>query len=581
VSTTLDVQAGPDLSAQERLERVRARLVRPMPTDTVLGWFAPLLVTLVAFFLRLYRLGTPAKDAFDEVYYRCDAKMLLQYSYEHSHTAPPDCVAEGGPSFIVHPPLGKWMIALGQQLFGGPDDHFASRIMAVIVGSLSVLIVCRVGRRMFRSTLLGCIAGGLLTLDGMHFVQSRIAMLDIFLMFWVVAAFGCLVVDRDQGRDRLAERLTTYTLYPGPSLGFRPWRLAAGVCIGAAFGTKWSALFYVVVLLLLAFAWDVGARRAAGIPRPFSTSFWREIGLLGVMALCAVMEVLDKPETLFGLTVTPLIRRFIILVAVGMAGWRAALEYRRRSLHSDRAALRHTLLPEITAVVLVGIVAGTVYVATWAGWFATDGGWRRTCQVPSPWAAEEDCGGFLALKGFKAYHDEILNFHDNLGTNHAYQSSPWGWLFLARPVSYFYETPRPNTSQEILSIGTPAIWWGAIFGLLVTGWGWVSRRDWRAAAILLGFAAGYLPWFKYPDRTMFLFYALPALPFMCLALAYACGVAIGPTAASFRRRTAGTIGVGAYLTLVVVNFAYLYPILSAQVISYASWRNHMWLNSWI
>ena len=263
--TTLAVEPRQHFDDDERLERIRARLVRPMPTDTVIGWLAPLTIALVAFFLRLHRLATPAKDAFDEVYYRCDAKMLLEFGYEHTHTAPPDCVAEGGPSFVVHPPLGKWMIALGQWLGDGPDDNFSSRIAAVVIGALSVLLVCRIGRRLFRSTVLGCVAGALLTLDGLHFVQSRVAMLDIFLMFWVIAAFGCLVVDRDQGRARLADRLTSYTLYPGPSLGFRPWRVAAGICLGAALGTKWSAIFYVVTFLLLGFAWDVGGRRAANI----------------------------------------------------------------------------------------------------------------------------------------------------------------------------------------------------------------------------------------------------------------------------------------------------------------------------
>jgi dolichyl-phosphate-mannose--protein O-mannosyl transferase len=578
VSTTLAAEVGPDLSSHERLERVRARLVRPMPTDTVAGWVATLVVTLIAFFLRLARLGTPAKDAFDEVYYRCDAKMLLQFGYEHTHTAPPECVAEGGPSFIVHPPLGKWMIALGQQLLDGPDDNYSSRISAVVFGSLAVLLLCRIGRRLFRSTLLGCIAGGLLALDGMHFVQSRVAMLDIFLLFWVVAAFGCFVVDRDQGRARLADRLTTYTVYPGPSLGFRPWRMAGAVCLGAAFGTKWSAVFYIVVMLLLVFAWDVGARRAAGIPRPFSAAFWREIGIAGVLLTCAAIELTHKPEFLFE---SALVRRFFIAVALVMLVWRATLEYTRRSLHSDRAALRHTLVPELASVVVLGLLAGLVYTATWAGWFATDGGWRRTCQEAPPWADPNGCGGFLGMTGFKRYHEEILEFHDTLATNHTYQSSPWGWLLLARPVSYFYETPRDQTSQEILSIGTPAIWWGSIFALLITAWGWLSRRDWRAAAILLGFAAGYLPWFIYPDRTMFLFYALPALPFMCLALAYACGIGIGRSDASATRRTAGMVGVGAYLSAVVLNFAYLYPILSASVISYESWRDHMWLNSWI
>ena len=55
---------------------------------------------------------------------------------------------------------------------------------------------------MFGSIVLGCAAGLLMAFDGMHFVLSRTALLDIFLMFFVLAAFGALVLDRDQRRPR-------------------------------------------------------------------------------------------------------------------------------------------------------------------------------------------------------------------------------------------------------------------------------------------------------------------------------------------------------------------------------------------
>src|SRR5947209_5022941 len=82
---------------------------------------------------------------------------------------------------------------------------FGWRFAAALVGSLSILLLARIARRMTRSTLLGCFAGLLLALDGLEFVMSRTALLDIFVMFWVLAAFGCLVVDRDAYRTRLAD----------------------------------------------------------------------------------------------------------------------------------------------------------------------------------------------------------------------------------------------------------------------------------------------------------------------------------------------------------------------------------------
>ena len=48
-----------------------------------------------------------------------------------------------------------------------------------------------------------------------------------------------------------------------------------------------------------------------------------------------------------------------------------------------------------------------------------------------------------------------------------------------------------------------------------------------------------------------------------------------------RRRTAAAMGVGAYVAIVVVNFAYLYPVLAAQTLPYDAWRDRMWFTSWI
>ena len=67
-----------------------------------------------------------------------------------------------------------------------------------------MLLIIRVVRRMTRSTLLGGIAGILLICDGVSHVQSRSALLDIFQAVFVLAAFACMIADRDQVRARLA-----------------------------------------------------------------------------------------------------------------------------------------------------------------------------------------------------------------------------------------------------------------------------------------------------------------------------------------------------------------------------------------
>src|SRR5258708_12124530 len=94
------------------------------------------------------------------------------------------------------------MIAVGAWLFG--LRRFGWRFAVAVVGTLSILMVARITRRMTRSTLLGCLAGLLMALDGLEFVLSRTAILDILVLFWVLAAFRILVPDPDASRAPLS-----------------------------------------------------------------------------------------------------------------------------------------------------------------------------------------------------------------------------------------------------------------------------------------------------------------------------------------------------------------------------------------
>ena len=129
---------------------------------------------------------------------------------------------------VVHPEVGKWLIALGEKAFG--MDPFGWRVAAAVVGSLMVLVMCRLARRLTGSTLLGCVAGLLLCFDGLQFVLSRLALLDIFLAFFILCAVACLVADRDWYRARMAGWLPAQvpTRRLGPGAGAAVPAVAAG-----------------------------------------------------------------------------------------------------------------------------------------------------------------------------------------------------------------------------------------------------------------------------------------------------------------------------------------------------------------
>ena len=117
--------------------------MRAVPAGGWAGWAGPLAATALAAALRLPRLGTPHALVFDETYYAKDALSLLRYGYERKVIQGADATLLGGdsniftdlPSYVVHPPLGKWVIAAGESLFG--PTPFGWRIMVALVGIAS------------------------------------------------------------------------------------------------------------------------------------------------------------------------------------------------------------------------------------------------------------------------------------------------------------------------------------------------------------------------------------------------------------------------------------------------------------
>ncbi|CUR58247.1 Glycosyl transferase, family 39 [metagenome] len=524
-------------------ERARGRLTRE---DPFLGWASAIGIALLALFLRLWRLGSPHAMQFDETYYAKDAWSLLHFGYTREYVAKADAkilsghttgIWQDGPSMTVHPEVGKWMIALGEKAFG--MDPFGWRVSAAVAGALMVLVMCRLARRLTGSTLLGCVAGLLLCFDGLQLVLSRLALLDGFEALFILCAVAACVNDRDWMRRRLAQRPPSPGGF-GPVLWFRPWLFVAGLCFGLACGTKWGAAIVLAGFGLLVWVWAAGARRSFGV------------------------------------------------------AW---------------ALPRSLLVDAPVAFVHLVVVAFVVYVATWTGWLMHahqfeehlsntqytqfDGG----SQWPT--AKEPDADGFVgetwqSLRSLYYYHHDVLTFHTHFlnDSSHVYQSKPLGWLVLNRPVGVDAQLKilpgeqgcdapaKSDCLRQVLLIGNPVLWWGGVVALVYAVFGWVARRDWRYGIVVVGVATTWLPWFRYADRPIFLFYAINILPFTVLALTLLMGrLTRGPVSST--RRTVGTIVAGSFFILVVLNFAWFWPIWTDGLITHSEWMSRIWFSRWI
>ena len=521
--------------------------MRARDRDPFLGWVATLAVTLLAAFLRLWDLGKPRAFLFDETYYAKDAWSLLHHGYSQGyvdkanqrildgHTTD---LWTGAPNMVVHPELGKWLIALGEKAFG--MDPFGWRIASAVVGALMVMVMIRLARRVTRSTMLGLVAGLLMCFDGLHLVLSRLALLDLFVAFFTLCAVSCMVADRDWGRARMARVVPTGTrLAPeswGPLLLWRPWRLATGICWGLAIGTKWSALFPLAVFGLLMWAWDSGARRSFG---------------------------------------------------VRSAVWKSAL------------------VDAVPALVYVVLVPLLIYVATWTGWLLHAADYERALsdtQYGPYWGnyLKVDARGFFpemleSLRSLWHYHHDVYAFHTRFldDSKHVYQSNPWGWLVLNRPVGVDAQLDISPGQQgcaavsgstclrQVLLLGNPVVWW---FGTIAALWAvvaWVGRRDWRYGLVTVGIAATWLPWLRYDDRPIFSYYAISILPFIVLGATMLLGEILGRRDASAMRRAAGAAVAGSVVVLTMLAFAWFWPIWTDQLVTNREWLERMWFRRWI
>lgn len=552
------------------LGRWRAALASDPAVRRALGWLAPTLLTLFAALLRLANLDHPHELAFDETYYVKDAWSLWLLGYEGTWSDGANAAFNAGDadaiasaldpkgSFVVHPPLGKWLIALGMALTG-PTSSFGWRVSVAVLGSLSVLVVFLIAKALTRSLIAASIAGFLLAIDGLGIVMSRTALLDGILTFFILLGFLFVLYDGRRTIPRIAAGMPDE---PQPFTGPVTLRHLGRLANGAAMSPGRTVI------------WTEKTAPAAPREHPAPPSeliaynapiFWRRPWLVaaGVMlgAACAVKWSGLYALAAFGLWV---------VVSDALARRRAGI-----LLWPTDAVLRQG---PVSFVLVVGPALLT-YLLTWTGWFVTAGGYARG-NFANP---------FTALV---YYHSSILGFHSGLSSSHPYASPAWQWPLLLRPTAVWVDK-QPNTCgtdnciSVVSTIPNPLLWYGGVVAVLYLVYritrGLIERApvSWVYSAPLVGIAATYLPWLFLPNRTIFQFYTVAIMPFLVLALVLALRDLAGRRDDPLSRRQAGERTVIVILVGITLVSVFFYPVWTGMSVPYEFWLIHNWLPGWI
>ncbi len=167
---------------------------------------------------------------FDEIYHGRTA-----YEYIHSLD----------PYENTHPPLGKLIISLGIMIFG--MTPFGWRFSGTLFGVLMLPCIYIFSKKMFKSTKIATFSMLLMTFDFMHFTQTRIATIDVFVTLFIILMFYFMY------------SYQKLSFYDTPLLKtFIPLGLS-GLFFGLAVASKWTGIYGGAGLFVI-FLLSVGRR---------------------------------------------------------------------------------------------------------------------------------------------------------------------------------------------------------------------------------------------------------------------------------------------------------------------------------
>lgn len=591
---------------------VRGNLFGPSGIKTAqLLLFAVLVVAVIT---RFWRLGTPDRCYFDEVYFPTTAAEILKGKddawgfYGHENT---------------HPPLSKEIMALGEVIFGtkdprggdtgcwgdqedearrnDPDWNYKPlgwRFFGAAASVGSVLFMYLLSKRLFKSEVAALASAAFLTMDGLALAQGRIGTPDTYVLFFVLGTLYFLVSER-------------FAL--------------SGLFLGAASASKWigaftlgPVIFYLVVKLLreiqetrveaplgrVAPALLVGL--IAGLAVSIAGLFATYAGLAAAAAFTAFLAVTAFVDLQEGHAPEERVRVVERTMLSGLAALAAGVVFALyggffEGGFGDAAALGIPSLAVLVGSVLVALLLialnsdlralprGRVYAGlaiTFPAFFLALPLLVYAATYIPMLANGHSVNDVIDL------NQQAYEFHSHCkppGCAHGYSSTWIEWPILKRPI-YFYVNGTGD--GKIYSMGNPAVWWlgiPALVFVLLRGLklrvnlspetgnirmsGGLTFSNWPLLFTVLSYLALWLPWATQP-RTLFLYHYLPALIFLMLALGYCVhwlwsrGEQWGRTAAI------------AVMVLAGITFVYFYPHWTALDVSRAVDESYYWFKSW-
>lgn len=482
---------------------------------------------IASFILLFINYWFPPGKIFDEVYFARAAEEYLQRRYIYEST---------------HPPLTKLLITLSVILFGGlpaGDTSYGWRFLDVVAGAVAVVLVFVLAKRVLRSTMFAAYAAAIFALDGMHFVQSRIATPEGFVVCFSLATLYAFCRYWDAVAESAPQRLESM-------------RSAIVHLIEAV-----AAFAVAAVAIQLRFAGDALYARIVA---------WVALGC-GLYAAYRIVRT------------RPVGTRWLLFFAFSGAAlvaskWYGVMAYGVASVVIAYAAVRAWVrqarspfpidIVVTTCVGAIGLVYALVYIPHFIG--------LRDLQTlpPRPYT----------LTNIIDMQVSAYIYHSTLKATHPYASVWWMWPLDLRPVLYYANYGMQNgvgTAAMIYSLPNPLILWPGLIAVPFVAYLAFRERNRAYGLVILAYLLQWLPWAKSP-RIAWIYHFYVDIPLIAICNAVAIKW-IYDRLGERRRSTAIGIAAG-YLAIVAAAFIYFYPILAGVTITMTERMQRDWLQSW-
>jgi len=396
---------------------------------------------------------------FDEVHYTRHVYEMKNGLYCYENT---------------HPQLGKEIMAIGTMIFG--MNPFGWRFSGTVCGIIMIFAMYVFAKKFFDSTKLATLTTIVFSADFMHFVQSRIATIDVYAVLFIMISYIFMY------------EYTQYNFFDVPlSKTYKPlfW---CGFFMALAISSKWIGVYSALGLAVILFASFFHRYRE------FNNSLHR-------------FEQKMEPGDDFNV-VRSFNRKLVLTVA-----W---------------CFLVFIFIPLI------------IYTLTY---------------IPFNDGVE---GRGLITKMLEA-QKLMFNYHTNITSTHPYSSEWYQWPVMYKPVLFVYEPITDSLRRVIVLLGNPAIWWLGIPASLYMVYLWIDRKDRKAAFLMIGYLAQYLPWILV-SRYVFIYHYFASVPFITVMCIYAL-TDIGKRFPKFRK------AVYVYVAVAVLLFILFLPILNGSEVS--------------